>query len=391
MAEYKPKSFEEKQKEAAEKQAATDKRLADLRLTTYNWMKNDAAIQQYLQQFNVNSQESFMQQYAHCKSLFMEYADMYASLTEQREEGNIEDAQERLMDIQLKKLFDIILQWDAKQINLEGIVCSWDLYKWQHNLSECPFITPVTQQEFDLYMQYANSAAFEYNRHLDLFEIDDERDYNETYLPEWFLFENLHTGNDKFLLLPHLRTEKENFYRGLCGKTEREERKAKYASGELQKPIIDTRPMAPGYYYRGIEDFVKRFENKEALRRFYKFYEYNTNQLIRDNEEEEEHGGLNEQVQDAIFHLSDVREKIPVSAQSDWRLAVIEALHNYNRKQVRMGLPYAYDDYCTRLDNGMRFLIDEEQFKQMENLADNVRNQILKGRELNGEPCNFDY
>ena len=389
--EYKPKSFEATQKELSDKESARAKRIEELRLTTYNWMKNDAAIQQYLQQFNSYSQETFMQQYAQSKSLFMEYADMHASIRENREEGGINDAQKRLMDIQLKKLFDIMLQWDARLIDIQDIKCSWDFFKWTHNFSQCPFLTPVTQQEFDLYMQYANTADFEYDQDMNLLELDNLRNDEGMMLPEWFLFENLHTGNNKYLVLPRLRTAKENFYQGLWRKEENEKMENKYAAGTLEKPNIDTRPMAPYFYYSGIEGFVKNFENKEAISKFYKYYEMNTDQLIRDNKEDEEHGYLNERVNNAIFHLADVREKIPVNAQSDWRLAVIEAYENYCRNQVRTGLKYAYEDYCMRLSSGMTYLTDEKHFEEMEGLATSVGKQILRGRELNNEPVDFDY
>ncbi len=193
------------------------------------------------------------------------------------------------------------------------------------------------------------------------------------------------------MLLPHTRTEKEEYYRGLGFDERNNELEKKYEKGELQRPVKDERPMAPYYYYNGIEDFVKRFENKEALNKFHNYYDRNTEFLIREDEEEQEHGYLNERVQDIVMYLRDIREKIPVSAQSDWRLAVIEAWDNYNKKQIQTDLQYAYSDYCNRLANGVAYLKDEKETMHMAELAENVKNQILDGRELNGEPRNFDF
>jgi hypothetical protein len=240
-------------------------------------------------------------------------------------------------------------------------------------------------------MRYALSSDFNYNEDINFIDLTDVDEDGHLDLPEWFLFENLHTGNDKYLLLPYIRTEKEEYYRGLNIDERDNELKKKYESGEFERPVRDERPMAPSYYYKGIEDFVKRFENKETLNKFHNYYDRNTEQLIREDEEEQEHGYLNERVQDIIVYLKDIKEKIAVSAQSDWRLAVIEAWDNYNKKQIQTDLQYAYSDYCNRLANGLAYLKDEKETGHMKDLAENVKNQILRGRELNGEPRDFDF
>ncbi len=171
--EYKQPSFEESEKERADKDEVNRRRMDKIRLDTYNWMKEDKAVQEYLQQFSAYSQDGFMRHYAFCKSLFTEYGDNSNAIKEQRDEGNIYEAQQRLMDIQRKKLFDVMLQWDANLLKPEGIVCSWDFYVWREVLSQCPFITPISQEEFDLFMRYALSSDFNYNE--DIHFIDSER------------------------------------------------------------------------------------------------------------------------------------------------------------------------------------------------------------------------
>ncbi|CAN5276906.1 hypothetical protein BH11BAC6_BH11BAC6_12150 [soil metagenome] len=390
----KPKTLEEMMQESYSKDAEEKKAKQQLHLDTVAWMKTDPKVQQWLNQFSPVTIDSFITSYAAAKSLFMTFGESHAAIKEQQLEEHVLQAQERILDIQKKKLFDIICQWNANLLQLPEIACTWDFFYWEKQIMECPFLTPISGDEFDLYLKFARSKDFNHEAEIAVsdFELYKEMDDDEVVnLPEWFVFENLHTGNNKYLILPNTRTEKENFYRSLWRKEEDEKIEQKYESGEFPRPEQNAKPMLKGHNYRFLERFIKQYESKDVYEKFYKYYESNPDQLVRDNAEDNEDGYLTERANEIVIMLHDVKEKIPVKANKDWRQALINAYETYNRNHVVEALTYVYSDYQNRIANGLGFQWQDTQNNYMKELAENVRNQILRGRELNGEPRDFNF
>jgi hypothetical protein len=170
----------------------------------------------------------------------MRYGDSAARQAEYRDEKSVFGAQECLLEIQRKKLLDTMCQWNANLFKHETIQCSWDFYYWDTMLLSCPFLTPITQQEYNLYLRFAATDNFDYGRRVDLMECNgciDRQEDDPTQLPDWFEFENLHTGNSQYLVLPNLRMPKENMYRQLAFK---EKHPIPYAAPAPDKPYAQT-------------------------------------------------------------------------------------------------------------------------------------------------------
>lgn len=379
-------SNEEQQKPTAEEiQKATEE---DTRL----WLTTDEKVKTYLSGFNQYYVDNFIKYYPSEKARFVRFGAELGDLPEKHQIAYLNQAYERLADIQAKKIFDVMCQWDANLLQIDGIVCSWDFSRWENNELFCPFITPISEEEIRLYMSYTNSPDFVKKPYINITQYNNYRNENEKYdtIPEWFLFENIHTGNNKYLVLPKLRTEKEFFYRRLWRKEEDEKIEQRYESGELARPVKDDRPAISTHKYNDVERFVALFEDKETLLLFKKYYAYFTDQLIRENPEEEREGWLTERVDDIIHQLTGIKEKLPIEASSDWREGLIQAYEKYEIRKIREAIPYAYSDYLMRQElNIANSKIEEGDF--YDDLANQVCNQILRGRELNGEPRDFNF
>lgn len=374
------------------KQKAADENMKKVEEDTKNWLATNKEVQSYFTGFGKYWADDFISRYPAMKAMFTRYGNELGDQPEKNLIAYMNTAGNRLMDVQLKKLFDVICQWDARLLELDDVVCSYDFMHWQDDIANCPFITPLTNEEVQLYLKFINTDDFEKEPYISLSCYTSYRSDDEQYdrMPAWFLFENIHTGNNKYLTLPMLRTEKEHLYRVLWRREEDEKIEKKYQSGELQRYVADDRPQISIHTYRDVEQFIMRYENKDTLLAFRKYYAYFTDQLIRDNAEDEHDGWLTEKVQDIIHHLTGVKEKIPIEAGVDWREALIEAYKAYETRKIKEAITYAYSDYKMKqelkIDNPAR----GKQSDYVE-LAKNVRNQILRGRELNGEPKDFDY
>ena len=219
---------------------------------------------------------------------------------------------------------------------------------------------------------------------------DDYRDgdpSDDSELLEWCMFENLNTNNGQYFSLPMVRSHKEEAYRKLY--FEDKEFESKYETGELKRYVTDTRKELSCHYYKHMEDFIKQNESREVLDRFRKMYDYFPERLIRDNEEEQEESDIVSQVENIMFQLAGIKEKIPVEANDDWRVGLIEAYEKYEQRQLLNGLKYAYSEYRMKIDLNLGF--EKKEDTDSTDRSDFARKQILRGRTLNGEPEDFNF
>jgi hypothetical protein len=387
----KPKTFEELQAENFLKEDEKNKRMEKVRLDTIERLKTDPAIQKYFGQFNQHSIDGFISSYANVKKLYMEYGEQFASYAQTTDISYVEDAEHCLELIQLKKLFDLRCQWGANQIQIPGIETSWDFLRWSIDIFNAPFLSPIGEDEFELFLRFSKTSDFAPIDFNDWLGIERQRSGNtdeELTLPEWFYYHNTHTNASGYFALPDLRGEKEKFYRILWSKEQKAETERKYESGEIKRHVPDNRPMLYGHYFEEAEDFVKRFEDDDARKKFYGYTSYSDHLGRRDDGENDY---LNEQAEELIQKIVSLKVPVAVEANSDIRLAIIEAWEKYKYSQVAASLPAAYQEYLFRTQNNIAFAADTPNAEHYKQLAESVKQQILRGREMNGEPRDLNF
>jgi hypothetical protein len=389
----KPKSYAQVLKESALKEKQYRQRMDKVRKDTVKWLKKDKAITAYFSQFSSRSVEYFITDYAHNKGMFLEYGSSFQEMIDEKQSIYFERADTCLKEIQLKKLFNLYCLWCAEQVTLDGIFTTWDFFPLAADVMNCTLITPIHQDEFDLYMQYAQSNQFEYTDNFDWLDTSDLRHDSEDLdmLPRWFQYCNTYTGDSSYLLLPNIRDEKEDIYRGLWRAEQDAEIEAKYASGELKRNVRDDRPDIRTRNYEQMIDFMKRFETPAVIRLFEGYNDYGKKSSIISEDEDGEESYLDEQVEDIMHAINSLSgTKIPIEANADWRKGLIAAWQKFEQTETATCLSYAYDNYLFRRQNNILFEKDSHlQFKI--SLANDVRKQILRGRVLNGEPEDFNF
>lgn len=418
----------------------------------YNLLRYDKKILQYLNtHYNADNTDHFLKGYASRKETFMREGEALAQRALERDEEIIQLAQKCLLQVQQKKLFDIILQWNANQFKHESIQCSRDFEQWEFDLTQCPFLSPISKEEFNLYLQYAQSSEFDYEDRSEFVfmsnyfdkenhekitdfneddmlteedkkrfaESDAERKewskeeewednseidkeikwghfHNQPDFPVWFAFNNAHTDNGRFLKLPQLRVPKEQFYLELGEKAFNEELEEEFDDdyddedtdddgGEPAKPIA-----LPSDYYT-LKKFIMACEDKDVLDKFTKYYDAYPQEIWQYSQERNRHAWLEHNAQIAFENMKGITKLIPVEANKDWRKAISDAYHNFRRQQVAFALPYVYSDYCTRIKNNLGFNWQKPLDEGRKAIGDIMKNRILQGRKLNGEPEDFDF
>ena len=389
--EEKPVSKEDPHQAILRKNRERDDLREKIRLETIERLKNDAAIQKYFEAYNKSSVESFITSYANYKAGYMVHGDDFGKFHEAKKTESFETAYECLEEIQLKKLFDLYCQWSAEVITLPGTLVYNSFLAWSCNVLNCPVLAPVSKIELDLYMQYAATDGFEIEHPLAWSEYSHVRSNtageDAVDFPEWFTFHNIHTGAGRFLLLPDTRNNKEEFYRSLFWKEQDETREKKYETGELQRPPeFDERPWLHQHEYKVTEDFVKRFEDDAARKKFFKFEDY-FQQL--DHNPDGDDQWLKEQLEMAISDLADMKPPPPIEAHMDWRWGLYNTWIKCRKDEIRDALPVAYEDYLFHIANKIPF--ETDRYDNYNDFVATALHQIYRGRALNGEPEDLDF
>ena len=356
----------------------------ELKLKWRKELEQNPAVVNYFNTFRSNAMDDFMRHYLNVKHLYYTYGDMYKKMSEKKRDKWIDAAHEQLNSILQKQLFDKQCLWRAEQIVLDGVEIVADFELWSNDIFNCPFLEPITWADIEMYIDFLNNS--DVNRH-ELsghgMEWQNFSEYKGSYtssrdddyldLPEWYDFHNNKTGNSNLLLMQDIRGEKERFYINLYFEDIRPQQEQ--ARIEHEK-TLDKRPYLSSSSDEHTAYFISTFENKECQKQ-YKYYYEMTNK----------HDPF--EFSELIRHILNVDEPIPISSHHNLIDAVEIAYNSYYLKKVAEHLPIAFEQYL--LTNQLGFNMKGEKDNHYQEIKEIYARQILKGRELNGEPRNFDF
>ncbi|MBC7440178.1 MAG: hypothetical protein H7250_09365, partial [Flavobacterium sp.] len=196
-------------------------------------------------------------------------------------------------------------------------------------------------------------------------------DEDASYIHPWYEFHDLRTGNNKLLLLPNIRGEKEQFYINLC----RENEKKNEPLAKQTATVIDSRPILSTFDKKTLSYFVKTFEDR-AVQNNYKY----CTQCI-----ESETLIHYEQI---IKQLLNAKEVVPIKSNYDFKEALDLAYHEYRCKKIMEHLPLAHEQYLFNIKMGFSFETKDNFYKDGRPY---YMKTILEGRILNGEEGNLNF
>lgn len=348
-------------------------------------LRKNEKFMQFLERTDPRWRESFIDEYAFQKVNWIEWGAKHIEWLEREDLQWVEDATGRLKEIQQKKLFDIQCLWRAEKITLPQIKLTDDFSYWEKNILNCPFIEPVTESEVDMYIQYLQSENFEKSQGwLDRWQ--DYEEIKEAYnsenadrnFPDWYDFHNGRTGLSAYLLLPDIRGKKEEFYMDLW-RNELHEKVEKQKQQPAPTPApdsnLDQRPFLD-YHKKGwMTWFINTFEDKQTQETFKRFGGENP---YRD---------YDEYLQDDLRMLEHADRIVPIQGWFDWKEALHKTAFRYFREKVTEALPLAYEQYQMRVEMGLAFEVDPD----LPVYDKWYHDALLRGRELNGEPRDYDF
>jgi len=340
-------------------------------------LKTDKTYTDFFNQYNSVSVEAFIENYASKKARYIIYGEMLSKSYERAAIRRQEEAEERLWEIQRKKLFDLECQWRAESVKIPEIEITADFEFWEKNIANCPFLSPITEDEFELYVDYISSDDF-YDFKMEYAWMnykDIKGNYNDDgRLPPWYEYYDLRKGTGSYLIFPDIRGDKEEYYLNIW-----RSHKSAQLENKIKPGKQDARPFLKSYDIKIIEEFIKKFENSRILE-YFKIYE---GELYKCNDE----------VEMAFRTLKEAEELISIQQNYNWKTALIQTARDYEKRKTIEALKSAYSKYKYRLEVGIaqETLIHEDNIDWIKEWSDEMKKKIILARTLNNEPADLNF
>ena len=326
----------------------------------------------YWEFFNSFSEESvhdFITEYATKKAWYLVNGER--ALTNQtNEQFKFRDLAEKCFwEIQQKKLYNLQVEWRAGITHIDGITATRDFLSWEHAITRCHFLEPVTNADLELYLEYLDSGK--YCEKGWLYSWQDYDTYNNIsvpteVIPAWYHFYDLKRGTNYLKMLPDK-----------MGETERQYLNAWKESVKTDPPDFAgddeiTSGPGPNLYinYQSLDFFIKTFEGK-TMQRYFTTLETKPEDSVKEAE-----------LQEALRILNKAQDKVKLPECGDWRTAVIQGARNFKINQIKINLLGIYDEYRLRLKTGITFnsISDVPEYDEYVQQANIYKVRIEKGR-----------
>lgn len=322
----------------------------------------DPAVRAWLQEF-YGGGSGLLAHYAEKKAGYLVHGASWLAAEESRATRALTEANERLWEIQQKKLFNLQCEWRAGLLDLPGVDTGAEFAEWGSDITRCPLLSPIGAEDADLYRTYLLSDDCvdvgagiigqqtwqEYSLFRQWQQLSEAGSdspghdmgralpgdlqnsvgnlFNLLFrYPEWYAYYDLYRGTGALLCLP-------------------DERGPAPTPARPEKPA----PAGPPVPLRHLnandlmlsETLVKRFESRDVLR------------YMRAMEFRSEQDGKTEAVYGVCEELCEARDPVPVAAGYDWRECLRLAQVAHEKRTLAAALPAAYRDYCLREQAGI--------------------------------------
>ncbi len=346
---------------------------------TLKWFEENEEVKKFSELYNSISWGSFPKHYASRKAQWKRIGDFYLKRDQDRKLRYYNKAFKCLWEIQQKKLFNKQCLWRAEKIEIPEISICEEFQFWERHIKSCPFLEPVSEEEFHLYKGYLLSEDYETDRMWSWHSWQDYREYKREVendddtisYPEWYFYYDGRMGTSVLLTLPDIRGDKEEKYMDVW-------RKSLPKPPPVDESKIDRRPAYSYYKGDALEKFVKEFDPE--MLKYCRVME--KRDWIHDDME----------IEEAIDYLGDVSEQVPIDGGMHWRDQVVKVYHEHFKMKVGEEFESAYNDYLSQLQMGFNF--EDEEERKKDTWLDHVnwfKNNILEARRILGEPEDLNF
>ena len=343
-------------------------------------LANTAAIA-YLKSKGEHVVDSFISYYINKKHVWYVHNKLFKK-DKTIEEEWIEKCQEHLANMIRKKIVDLQCFWNANLVKVPEAEISEDFNCAFGDPFNCTFIEPITSDEISMYQDFLLQEGIVIEElNTDSFLFYDTLKYHhdannpdEEERSEWYDYHYERTGTKNLLDLPTIRSDKERFYYNIA----KQEIDLKKVPVDPTPPIAqDNRPLMSYYDSEIVQSFVSQFETPDYQRK-HKYYTIENKAESR----------LNYGIRYYFDQMIAQQEYIPMKANADFIVAIEQSYNDYCIGKIVEALPKAHEDYLYKIKHDLHKKVKRNPFGHM---IEKDKKMILDGRELNGEPRDFNF
>ena len=212
-----------------------------------------------------------------------------------------------------------------------------------------------------------------------------DEDGDLSIMPDWYEFYDNRMGTGALLLLPNLRGSKEDYYADLGREFFKNENKEKIATPAT--PYV----KPPPHLFSGIDEMHKYARKYEEDKHFVELFKIADG--MNKTQESSYSNICDDEIDAAIELLKEAEYAVPINGNSDWREAIKQCSQQYINNVIADEIDVVYEEYRMLAEIGLSKNDDKDIMSEYDNdpIAKIIMPLILKGREICGEPQDFDF
>lgn len=392
----KSEKIEKELKKDFDEQLEQRKKIEAIRVETVSRLKKDPEALAFLEPYSEGYGKIFLDSYGNDKGLWYVFKDEYREEQEKRALQFLEVAKAGLECLQKKKLYDFRREWGAGSIDLPDMKTPFDFMLKADDVFALNWIPPINEGEVALLKEYVAQYSGEDLSYFLTYEANNfsfpficGEGRSEGREGSFFEFYDKKTGSTLHAL-PDKRGKRAQFYLLEYNRIKKEEEDAKVAKGEMEPtPEMDLKPFSPDDETAFLEEFIKKFDTKETWNHYLAYKNYH-NPLGEKEDDGQYILPIKDRINSVYRKLGKLDVVLPVKANQDWRLGLIEAWGEYERKNVLEALDQAFEEYLFHVESGIQFMSKEPKQSTL-NVVNILMEKMVKGRELLGESGEMDF
>ncbi|MFN8395477.1 MAG: hypothetical protein U0176_12615 [Bacteroidia bacterium] len=351
------------------------------------WLANPVA-KAWLDQFQPADVPGFLEKYYDARTFWITYGKKRAKDREYWLTADQSLAEMVLFYIQQKKLWDLQVQWRAGSAVVPDVRHCGDWEMLEMRIRNLDFLPPITAEEVEILKDWlldyklCPSVYFQTPWQKYGYYVDDNMPGDIATMPSLYDYWDMrHKIVPLWRVLPDLRSTKEWNYAYAARKVAYAKLQAENPTPPHPVPVYDENDKRPWLtiYGEHTNEFVKIVDDHKVLECKLA--------LEQHNRMEDDH-----ELKNAIEKLQNAQEPVSIDANDDWREGVIRAAWKYERTRLVKALDVAFQNYQFNRNLGIAYPEpDPKRTEYLRQQLEYMAEEILDGRELMGEPRNFDF
>ncbi len=351
----------------------------------------------FFSKYDPDSIPGFILKFVENKIHLIEHYDIYLEIEEHNKILQYkEETVERFNWIKQKKLWDMQLLWRANKIKIKEVDIANDFEFWGEYIEECPFIPPVEKEEVEALKEYLKLYNIDHIYHLCPQDwqsysnfIKQEDTGKIMDFPPWYRFYNEYLKKEDLRYLPDIRGEKELHYRRvefeLVKKDKIEALKKNPPPVEAEVPKQKRLHLS---YYNAVE-YAELFEKDKH---YIELFQLSMEEF--DHKRKLDPSWEFEKIELCFDLLKEAEVSVEMPADADWRIAIIRCTQQFINDRIIEELDSIFEEYKMLREMNITSGKSTEELKELKSEkwhSKYMAKWILDGRELSGEPRDFNF